>query len=315
VTCEDESLFITNSPLPSSLHDKPSPLDTTSVSTNESPFHMNSPASNHVSPWSNYVTAISGNSSIIIAHLACVWRLDPAAAAAAVDAVQYDIVCRSALKSSGSSSSSSSSSIVCMDVDAQSAGNVRHIWSVSADGSCHVMCASVAVAPSVSMSLAASAGGGGISSNAHVAVLPRTCSDSSRAAIFNGFAVTMWSYASGGLAALWKIGARESIRCLNACRTTCDVDVESNGQDSDAARHASHVVRYGGHAVVAASAGGGVSAIVTVTAAAKQLLVSDAGIGAFRCVCDDNDALLLQLAAAASLAPLDLVGSSPNGGG
>ncbi len=315
MTCEDESFFITYSPLPFSLHDKPSPLDTTSVSTNESPFHTNSPASNHVSPWSNYVTGISGNSSIIIAHLACVWRLDPAAAAAAVDAVQFDIVCRSALKSSGSSSSSSSSSIVCMDVDAQSAGNVRHIWSVSADGSCHVMCASVAVAPSVSMSLAASGGGGGISSNAHVAVLPRTCSDSSRAAVFNGFAVTMWSYASGGLAALWKIGARESIRCLNACRTTCDVDVESNGQDSHVVRHASHVVRYGGHAVVAASAGGGVSAIVTVTAAAKQLLVSDTGSGAFRCVCDDNDALLLQLAAAASLAPLDLVGSSPNGGG
>ena len=74
--------------------------------------------------------------------------------------------------------------------------------------------------------------------------------------------------------AVWSVAAREGVRCLGLCRVTCDCDDDGEGQELRVTRHASHVVRGGGFAAVAAGAGGGISVIVTVDAAAKQLLVS-----------------------------------------
>ena len=171
------------------------------------------PRARHASLWGNCVAAMSGSFGIVVARLTCVWRSGPAVAASAApvaDSVQFDIVCRHVPRSSGSSSSGGSSSIVCIDVDAQSYASVRHIWCVTSDGTCHVISASAPAAAEVSMRTVASSGGGGsISSDCHVAVLPRSPSDDTCAAIYSGFAVTMWSYSSGGLVVLWKVGARE----------------------------------------------------------------------------------------------------------
>ncbi len=284
-----------------------------------------------MTPWRNFLVAISGNSSIIIARLTCVRRVDPKAAAAAaaaaadVDAVQFDIVCRHIPKTFGSSSSSS---IVCVDADAQvrvlsvddtmvmqtiititititttittiitititttitvaisltpastillqSSSALRHCWYVTSDGSCHVITATAAPAPSFSASSTAcssssSSGGGG--GTYQIATLPRCSPDTSRAAIYNGFTVTMWSYFPGGLVPVWTLGARDAVMCLSMCRVTCDADDDGDAAASHVTRQAAHV-HSAGFAAVAASAGGGISIIVTVDAAAKQLLV------------------------------------------
>ena len=119
------------------------------------------------------------------------------------------------------------------------------------------------------------------SSTFQIAALPCCSSETTRAAIYNGSAVTMWSYSSGILAALWTVGAREGIGRLSMCRVTCDVDGDSDDQASHVTRHVTHVVRSARCSVVAASAGGGISVVVTVDAAAKQLLVR-----AVECSCE-----------------------------
>jgi hypothetical protein len=248
--------------------------DAAGSSHNESRSLLTSHSTRHASPWGNFVTAISGSSSIVIARLTCIWRpnlhaVTAAAAAAAPDSVQFDIVCRHSVNPSGSSSN-----IVCIDVDAQSPATVRHIWCVFSDGSCHVVCASAAAAPAVSMSSSASGGGGGsITSSCRVAVLPRSSSEASRAAVYDGSAITMWCFSSGGLVALWKVGAKEGIQCLKMCKVSCDADNDCDMRETEVTRRSSRVLRNAGFAAVAASAGGGISVVVTVDAAAKSLLV------------------------------------------
>jgi hypothetical protein len=120
VTCNAQIfLFFPHTHSVVSLHEPRRPFNSSGSSQLEPQALLKSRDVPRASPWSNYLAAIGNNSSVVIARLTCV-RLSTAAPpsshappATAVDAVQFDIVCRLAPRLC------SNMSIVCIGSDSQ----------------------------------------------------------------------------------------------------------------------------------------------------------------------------------------------------